>query len=115
MAEDFNTSSLVIPGTYIRVRAEALISVGGVSSGNIGIVGTVPAPAQNESLPGTQTLSDFQTALGIFGPSDDFSDHKVNLTRGLEVLFRNGASTVFARPVATGATPTDFANAFSEL
>ena len=29
MAEDFSASSLVVPGTYIRVRAEGLIGVGG--------------------------------------------------------------------------------------
>ena len=40
MAENFSLSELVIPGTYVRVRAEGLISVGGISTGNIGIVGT---------------------------------------------------------------------------
>jgi len=30
----------IVPGTYVRVLAEGLISVGGISAGNIGIVGT---------------------------------------------------------------------------
>ena len=33
-------AEMVIPGTYIEVRAEGLIAVGGISTGNIGIVGT---------------------------------------------------------------------------
>ena len=39
MAED-QFGEQIIPGTYIRVQAEALISAGGISAGNIGIVGT---------------------------------------------------------------------------
>ena len=38
MAED-QFGEQIIPGTYVRVQAEALISAGGISSGNIGIVG----------------------------------------------------------------------------
>ena len=40
MAENFTVAELIIPGTYVRVRAEGLIGVGGISTGNIGIVGT---------------------------------------------------------------------------
>ena len=31
---------MIIPGTYIEVRAEGLIGVGGIPTGNIGVVGT---------------------------------------------------------------------------
>ena len=31
---------MILPGTYIDVRAEGLIGVSGVSTGNVGIVGT---------------------------------------------------------------------------
>ena len=41
MAEDFSTAEMVIPGTFIRVRADALIGAGGISTGNIGIVGFI--------------------------------------------------------------------------
>ena len=30
----------ILPGTYIDVRAEGLIGVGGIATGNVGIVGT---------------------------------------------------------------------------
>ena len=33
-------AEMVIPGTYIEVRAEGLISVGSIATGNIGVVGT---------------------------------------------------------------------------
>ena len=33
----------ILPGTYVRVLAEGLIGVGGISTGNIGIVGTAAA------------------------------------------------------------------------
>ena len=31
---------MILPGTYIEVRSEGLIGVSGISTGNIGIVGT---------------------------------------------------------------------------
>ncbi len=111
MAEEFNVGQLVIPGTYIRVRAEALMAAGGVSTGNIGIVGTASKGADK----GTQTLSDYATAVELFGPSDAFATHKHNLVRALEVLYRNGATTVYARAVAEGAKTADFEAAFAEL
>ena len=40
MAEEFVNANLILPGTYIRVRSEGLIGVAGISTGNIGVVGT---------------------------------------------------------------------------
>jgi len=37
---DLFMGTLVLPGVYITVRDEGLISVGGVSVGTVGIVGT---------------------------------------------------------------------------
>ncbi|MFQ3568437.1 MAG: phage tail sheath C-terminal domain-containing protein [Aggregatilineales bacterium] len=109
MAEDFAVSELIIPGTYIRVRADALIGVGGISTGNIGIVGTA------ETVPDdTVLLSDYETAKAEFGMYDPFSNGDHNLTRGIEILFRTGARTVYARAV-TSATTTNFTAAFNEL
>ena len=51
MAEDFSTAEMVIPGTFIRVRADALIGAGGVSTGNIGIVGTAAPIAVPSKVP----------------------------------------------------------------
>src|SRR6516225_4494346 len=97
MAEDFVVSELVIPGTYIRVRAEGLIGVGGIATGNVGIVGTVAAG--NALANTTVILSDYATARDGYGLYDAFANGtgKLNLTRGIEQLYLNGASTVYAR------------------
>ena len=132
MSENFSLSELVIPGTYIRVRAEGLISVGGLSVGNVGIVGTAqrqkvdekgdPVLVDNkpvfEDISGTQILSDFDSARAFYGPYDayDGGKGKLNLTRAIELLYQNGAKTVFARALEPGkATKNDFINAFNEL
>jgi hypothetical protein len=107
MAESFSLSEFVVPGVFIRVRAEGLISAGGISSGNIGIVGTakqaVPKPGDPSNFNRTYTLSDYEQARAIFGDYDPFSVSKLNLVRALEVLFRNGARTVYARALPLGA------------
>jgi hypothetical protein len=113
MAEDFSTSELVIPGTYIRVRADALIGVGGISTGNIGIVGSAAAGFPT----GTVTLSDYETGKATFGAYAALTagGGKPALTRGLELLYRNGARTVYARAVAASADTAAFTAAFNEL
>lgn len=112
MAEDFVLSELVIPGTYVRVRAEALISAGGISSGNIGIVGTA-----SQGTGATHILSDFESAKALFGAYDAFSTGALNLTRGLELLYQNGARTVFARGLDPAGNPgqPEYTAAFNEL
>ncbi|MEZ4868464.1 MAG: phage tail sheath C-terminal domain-containing protein [Caldilineaceae bacterium] len=112
MAEDFSLSELVIPGTYIRVRAEALISAGGISTGNIGIVGTA-----SQGMGTTHVLSDYESAKAIFGNYDANSAGTLNLVRGLELAYQNGARTVFARALdAAGAHGVpEFTAAFNEL
>jgi hypothetical protein len=111
MAED-QFGEQIIPGTYIRVQAEALISAGGISAGNIGIVGTA---ASNTGK--TYTLSDYDTARSTFGGYDAYNDGagSLNLTRGLEILFRNGARTVYANGLTPGADQSAFTDAFNEL
>jgi hypothetical protein len=109
MAEDFSLTELVIPGVYIRVRADALIGVGGIATGNIGIVGIGA-----DNLTGqTYTFSDYADAQTTFGNA--FNPGDANLAHALQLLYRNGASTVYARAVASAATDTDWGNAFSEL
>ena len=110
MAETFALDSLVLPGAYVQVRAEALIAGAAVSTGNIGIVGTagtVPAEAE--------ILSGYDDATNAFGAYDAFSAGTQNLTRGLEIAYRNGGGVVFARAVAAGAGQDDFSGAFEEL
>lgn len=112
MAETFVLSELVIPGTYIRVSAEALIGAGAVSVGNIGIVGTA-----SNGVGQTHILSDYETARVLLGAYDAYNGGAgtLNLTRGLELAYRNGARNVFARGLAAGATQADYEAAFNEL
>ncbi len=118
MAETFSMSELIVPGTYIRVLAEGLIGVGGISTGNIGIVGSVAA---NNALVGqTVILSDYASAQDQFGRYDTLASGKLNLTRSIELLYLNGASTVYVRALPLGAsdaapTQDEYAAAFQEL
>ena len=108
MAETFTLSELVIPGTYIRVRAEGLISVGGISTGNIGIVGT-----SDTGVGETFILSDYEGAKAVLG---EYGAGELNLIRSIELLYQNGARTVFARALAANAAgQDDYIAAFNEL
>lgn len=118
MAETFSTSELVIPGTFIRVRAEGLISVGGISSGNIGIVGTAtPAEDVTNAFSETHILSDYESAKTIFAAYDAYAEGAgtLNLMRSLQIAYRNGARKVFVRAVEAGDSPADFTTAFNEV
>lgn len=136
MAENFAVSSLIVPGTYIRVRAEGLISVGGIPTGNIGIIGTARKQSLDEEgkpvVDGdgdpvfediynqTYTLSDYASAREALGTYDAYATHKLNLVRAIELLFQNGARTIYARPLAlqtNGSQPGQAAyiSAFNEL
>ena len=118
MAETFSISELIVPGTYIRVLAEGLIGVGGIPTGNIGVVGSV---AGNSTAVGkTCILSDYASAQDTFGSYDAFSTGKLNLTRAIELLYQNGASTVYARALPLGAGDAqpardEYSAAFQEL
>jgi hypothetical protein len=113
MAETFSISEQVIPGTYIRVSAEALIGAAAVSTGNIGIVGTA-SRGQGE----THLLSAFGEGRAAFGDYDAYDDGggELNLSRAAELAYRNGAGVVFAHGLDPAhATPSDFTTAFEEL
>ncbi len=96
----------ILPGTYITVRDEGLISVGGVSVGNVGIVGTAETGDTNK----VYTLSSFTEAQDIF------ADAKASntLLPALELLFGNGARTVYAVR-SNGATADDYADGLALL
>ena len=92
---------MIIPGTYIEVRAEGLIGVGGISTGNIGVVGT----ANRGPLEEVVILGSYAEALQTFGRYDPWPENPattphLTLTRTLEQLFAGGASTVHAVRVA---------------
>jgi hypothetical protein len=91
-------TEMILPGTYIDVRAEGLIGVGGISTGNIGVVGTANRGQLNKVF----VISSYSEALDLFGSYDAWpaaaSDqaNALTLTRTIEQLFRGGASTVYA-------------------
>ena len=94
-------TEMILPGTYIEVRAEGLLSIGGISTGNVGVLGT--AERGNGHV---VTLSSFEEARAQFGSMGewDANDPKamegnLTLVRALKLLFDNGARTVFAQRV----------------
>jgi len=81
----------ILPGTYIEVRAEGLLSIGAVPTGNVGIIGTAEkGDGQIERL---SSLVEGQAKFGEAANTD------LTLVRALGLLFANGASTVYARRV----------------
>ena len=96
-------AEMILPGTYIEVRAEGLIGVGAIATGNIGIVGTAARGPRNE----VRILSSYADAIDTFGPYDAFSSpaqasFPLTLVRALEQAFRGSGKTVYAVRVANG-------------
>jgi len=91
-------TEMILPGTYIDVRAEGLIGVGGIATGNVGVVGTASRGPINEAV----TLGSYGEALDTFGAPDRWPDGAnaqagaLTLTRALQQVFAGGASTVYA-------------------
>lgn len=100
-------AEMVLPGTYIEVRSEGLISVGSIATGNIGIVGTAAKGPLNQVVP----LGSAAETVEVFGPPDSFaspaeSATPLTLVRGLNQVFAGGGSTVYAVRIAGGTTAT---------
>src|SRR5260370_20043153 len=95
-------TEMILPGTYIEVRSEGLIGVGGIATGNVGVVGT----ASRGPLGQIVVLGSYSEALDTFGPYDRWPDNPtlaaqaqvLSLTRVLEQVFCGGASAVYAAP-----------------
>ena len=97
-------AEMIIPGTYIDVRAEGLISAGRVATGIVGIVGTSSRGPVGEAI----TLASYANARDLFGLPDSYTrpedgSSPLTLVRALEHLYNNGASTVIAVRVAGGS------------
>ena len=97
-------AEMVIPGTYIEVRAEGLIAVGAIATGNIGIVGT----ASRGPVAQVQAVGSLGEAIDVFGLPDSFTDprvatHALTLVRTLEQAFGSGARNVLAVRAANGS------------
>jgi hypothetical protein len=106
-------AEMIIPGTYITVRAEGLISPGRTPVGIVGVIGTAARGPVGEPM----TLADFADARQRFGLTDSFNDpedgaHPLTLVRALEHLYNNGATTVVGIRVAS---PTSSAATYAVL
>lgn len=88
---------IILPGTYVTVRDEALISAGSVVSGNIGIVGTA-AKGEVGAVEIVGSFSEAQEIFGTVGEGDGLT-----LMRSLEQIYNNGGRTVYAIRVASAA------------
>jgi hypothetical protein len=95
----------ILPGTYITVRDEGLITAGRIATGYIGMVGT----AERGPVEQVVTLGSFVEARSVFGEADAWKGGKageLTLVRALELAFNNGASTVYAVRAAVKAVGT---------
>jgi hypothetical protein len=99
----------ILPGTYIEVRAEGLLTVGAIATGNVGVLGTAEMGDG-----GFVNLASFEEARARFGQAGEWDPanpgDNLSLVRMLERLFDNGARTVYARRVldTASAKPATF-------
>ncbi len=92
-------SEMILPGTYIEVRAEGLIGVGGIATGNIGIVGTAAKGPVNTPV----AIGNYAEALDAFGEPDSWSTpNPLSLSRAAQMAFQGGAKNVYAVRIANG-------------
>ncbi len=94
-------TEMIIPGTYIEVRAEGLIGVSGIATGNVGVVGTASKGPVGTPVV-LSTLSDAREVFGDYDAWAGGSANELTLVRALQQVFGNGGSTVYAVRVANG-------------
>ena len=94
-------TEMILPGVYIEVRPEGLITPGRVTVGNLGVVGTAgKGPVASPTL-----LSSYAEARQVFGAYDawvDGNSAELTLVRALQQAFNHGATRVYAVRVASG-------------
>jgi hypothetical protein len=91
----------VIPGTYITVRSEGLISAGRIATGIVGVLGTATSGPVLQPV----TLGSYGEARDTFGLPDDYDQpedgsHPLSLSRAIQLLYGNGATSIVAVRVA---------------
>jgi hypothetical protein len=97
-------AEMILPSTYIEVRAEGLIGVGSIATGNVGIVGTAARGPTGQVV----ALGGYSDALDAFGAYDALASPRLtgnplSLVRTLEQAFAGGARSVYAVRIANGA------------
>ena len=98
-------SEVILPGTYIKVFDEGLITAGRVATGNIGIVGT----AARGPIEEVHLLSSMAEARTLFGPPGAWNNSatdNLTLVRALEHIFNNGGTKAYCVRVATADAAT---------
>lgn len=104
-------AEMVEPDTYIEVRAEGLIGVGAIATGNVGIVGTAARGPVGEVV----ALGSYAETVDAFGAYDPFeaprqTDAPLTLVRAAEQAYLGGARNVYAVRAANGdPTPASLA------
>jgi hypothetical protein len=109
-------AEMILPGTYIEVRAEGLMLPGPISIGNVGVVGTTRRGklASPDDPTSVYTPTNLGEARDIFGQYDAYDNpeetgHPLTLVRALELAYANGAQRVFAvRVAADGAAKASY-------
>lgn len=97
-------AEMILPGTYIEVRSEGLISVGSIATGNVGIVGTAARGPLNVARP----IGSVAEAIDLFGPADLVSapaepPTPLSLVRAIQQVYAGGGSSIYAVRIAGGA------------
>jgi hypothetical protein len=88
----------ILPGTYIQVNTEGLLTIGAIATGNVGLIGT--AEMGTDTIQTLSSLEEGRARFGDMGVWDRAQpDSNISLVRALKLLFDNGASTVYARRV----------------
>lgn len=95
-------AEMVLPGTYVEVRSEGLIGVGGIATGVIGVVGTAGRGPVGEP----KTVGSYAAAIDLFGAPDSIldpaeADTALSLTRAIGHLFAGGARDIYAVRIAS--------------
>jgi tRNA-binding EMAP/Myf-like protein len=95
-------AEMILPGTYIEVRAEGLIVPGRVTVGNVGVVGTASkGPVGKPVILGSYT--DARQRFGDYDAWEDGASDELTMVRALQLAFDHGATTVYAVRVASDA------------
>src|SRR4029079_11978005 len=93
----------ILPGTYIEVRAEGLLSIGAISTGNVGLIGTAEKGSTDLAR-----ITSYDQARALFGETGDWDpgakENNLGLGRPAKLVFDNGAQTVYAMRVLDTAT-----------
>jgi phage tail sheath gpL-like len=95
-------AEMILPGVYIEVRPEGLITPGRVTVGNLGVVGTASkGPVGVPVLIGS--YAEAKDRFGNYDPWVNGNSDELTLVRALEQAYNHGATAVYAVRIGSGA------------